>query len=113
MRLEQEAAFVKRLPHQPDIQAFEIPQPPVDQFAGAARSAGGEVALLDEGDRETAARGVESDAAPGHAAADDHDVEHLSGQAGERAPAALLRGRRDGQIAISQGVPLLRHWYVP
>jgi len=81
--LEQKPPLVERLSHQSDVQSLEVPKPSVDQLAGTTRRACGEIAFLDQSDRETAAGGVESDAAPGHAAADDEHVERVVGQAGE------------------------------
>jgi hypothetical protein len=49
----------------------------VDQLAGPARRAGGEVTCFDQTDPQTAGGGVESRADPDDAAADDQDVEGL------------------------------------
>jgi hypothetical protein len=39
-----------------------------------------EVTLLNEGHRETAARGIQRDTAPGHATSDDEDVDGRRGE---------------------------------
>ena len=80
-RLEQQAAFVQRLADELHVEVLEVAQASVDELARTARRAGGEVALLDERDREAPAGRVERDAAAGHPAADHEDVEGLGGQA--------------------------------
>ena len=92
--LDQEPALVERLAHQPEVETLEVAEPPVDQLARAARGAGGEVALLDEGHGEAAGRGIESGAAAGHAAADRRARRRPP--AGARGAPALLQRRRDG-----------------
>ena len=53
----------------------EVAEPAVDQLRGAARGAGGEVARLDEGDAQAAARRLARDARAADPAADHREVE--------------------------------------
>ena len=90
--LDEEPPLVQGLAHELDVEVLEVAQPAVDQLAGAARGAGGEVALFDQGHRQAAAGGVEGDPAAGHAATDDEHVECLRrDSAPGHAPASLAR----------------------
>ena len=89
------------------------------ELRGLRRRAAREVVPLDERGAQAPARGVERDAAPGDAAADDEDVELVLLQAGERVGAsrtwasgqvtgrlrseALGRARRRGQRRLPIG----------
>ena len=83
--LGEQAPLVQRLAYQAEVEPLQVPQATVDEFAGPAGGAGGEVALLDQRDREAATGGVERHAAAGDASADDEDVEELVTQALELA----------------------------
>ena len=72
---------VQRLVHQPELQLLQVAQATVDQLAGPAGGAGGEVTRLDQGDLEPARRGVEGGTGAGHPTADDQHVEPLAAQA--------------------------------
>jgi hypothetical protein len=74
-RLDEQAALAQRLGDQPEVQHLQVAQPTVDELAGTARRAGGEVAGLDEPDRQPPGGGVEGGSGAHHAAADDQDVE--------------------------------------
>ena len=75
--VQQQAALAQRLADEAELQLLEVAQAAVDQLARAARGAGGEVALLEQRDRQPAAGGVERAARARRAAADDDDVEDL------------------------------------
>ena len=87
--VEDERALAQRLPDEAEVQLLEVPQPSVDQLAGAARGARGVVARLDEADPQAAGDGVEGGAGTDDAAADDQDVELLGGHVLQRLPPAL------------------------
>ena len=70
--------LAQRLVDEPHVALLEVPQPAVDELRAAARGPAGEVVGLDQRGREAAARGVESDADTGDAAADDEHVEALA-----------------------------------
>ena len=99
--LEQQAPLVQRLAHEADVETLEVAQAAVDQLAGAARRAGGEVALLDQSHRQAAAGGVEGDAAAGHAAADHQHVERLRRETLQSAP----RGHRGRAMSRARQRP--------
>jgi hypothetical protein len=88
---DDQAAFPQRLPDQREVEHLEIAQPAVDEFAGAARRAGGEVAGLDQADGEAAGDGVERRPRSDHSAADHQEVELGAGQSGQRR-VPVLRG---------------------
>ena len=92
--LHQQPALLERLGDQREVEHLEVAQAPVDELAGAARGARGEVAGLDETDLEPAGGGVERRAAADHASPDHQDVELLGGHLpqGRR---AQLRGQGD------------------
>src|SRR5439155_20796069 len=71
---QQQPAFVQGLVDQPEVATFEVAQPAVDEFGRDAAGAGGEIALVDQSDAQTAQRGVKGDARPGDAAAEDEQV---------------------------------------
>ena len=54
---------------------LEVAQPAMDELGGGRRSAGGEVALLDQQHLEAAAGGIARDAGAVDAAADDGEIE--------------------------------------
>ena len=68
------AALVQRLVDQAEVAVLEVAQAAVDQLGRHAAGAGGEVALVDEGDAQAAQGGVEGDAGAGDAAAEDEQV---------------------------------------
>ena len=87
--LDQQPPLVQGLAHEADVEMLEIPQATVDQLAGTARRAGGEVAAFHQSHRQAATRGVERDPAAGHAAADHQHVERLRGETLQSAPASI------------------------
>ena len=101
---QRQLALVQRLAHQPELELLEVAQPAVEHLRRAARGAGGEVTRLDEGDLESAGRGIERSASADHATADDDDVELLAAEPIPRLfpllgtqrgrPVARLRGDR-------------------
>ena len=74
---EQQRAFAQRFADQPEIQLFEIAQPAVNQLAGPARGAGGEITRLKQRDRQSTAGRIQSGACADDTAADDDHVEGL------------------------------------
>ena len=94
----EQAALLQRLVDQAEIELLEVAQAAVDELARARRRARGQVARLDQGDRQPAGGGVERRAGAGDAAADDDDVEALPAQPAQvgRAP---LRGEAGGREA--------------
>ncbi len=108
--LHEQLALVERLAHEPEVELLEVAQPAVDELAGAARRAGGEVALLDQRHGEAATGRVQGGATARHAAADHEDVELLAwpaARADARGAAAAPAGcgcrRRDRDE--SSGLP--------
>ena len=78
---QHQLALLERLAHEVEVHLLEVAQAAVEELGRPRRRAGGEVALLDEGRRETAGGRVEGDAAAGDAATDDEHVELLRGEA--------------------------------
>ena len=78
--LQQQAPLLQRLPHQLEVELFQVAQATVDQLAGPARRPGGEVTCLDQSDRKPARGRVERDTGTGHSPADDQDVELFPNQ---------------------------------
>ena len=70
----QHAALLERLHHQRDVALLEITDAAVHQLGAAARRPLAEVALLEQQRRIPARGGVDGDAHPGGAAADDDEV---------------------------------------
>ncbi len=77
---EHQLAFVQRLADQPELEHLQVAQTAVEQLRRPGRGAGGDVAGLDQGHRETAGDGVQRGAGADHAAADDDHVERLGAQ---------------------------------
>ena len=94
--VEQQAALAQRLVDEAELHLLEVAQTAVDQLARAARGAGGEIARLQQRDRQAAAGGVERAARPRRAAADDDDVERLLAHA--RQGGVALRGIEASRI---------------
>ena len=90
--LQQQAALVQRLHHQPNVALLQVAHAAVHQLGAAAGRAFAEVALLQQQRGISAAGRVDRDAGAGRAAADDDDVPG----AGVRLEAAahLLAGQR-------------------
>ncbi len=82
--VEQQAALAECLGDEPEVEHLEVAQAAVDQLAGATRRTGGEVAGVDESDRQSTGRGVERGTTADHAGTDDEDVERLRGHGVER-----------------------------
>ena len=78
--LKEALAFGQRLVDQLDVALLEVAQTTVDQLGGLGGGPLGEVVALNEGDAQSAGRGVEDDTGPGHATADDDEVERLGAQ---------------------------------
>ena len=72
---DQQAALGQRLSDQAKIEHLEVAQAAMNQLARTTRGAGGEVARLDEADRQAACGCVERSASTDDATADDEDVE--------------------------------------
>ena len=81
--VDHEVALVERLGDQAQLELLQVAEAAVEQLRGAAGGAGGEVALLDEGDREPAGGGVERHTGAGDATTDHDEVEHLVPHAAE------------------------------
>ena len=88
--LQQQAPLRQRLGDEAEVEHLQVAQAAVDQLAGPARRARGEVAGLDEPDAEAARGRVERRTASDHATADDQDVE-LLGTHGGKGGLAVLR----------------------
>jgi hypothetical protein len=73
--LQVEPALLERLGDETEVEHLEVAQPSVHELAGPARRARGEVACLDQADRQAAGRGVEGRATTHDATTDDQDVE--------------------------------------
>src|SRR5690606_6117598 len=73
--VEQDAPLAHGLEHQAELVALEVAEAAVNELAGAAARARGQVVFLDDDDREPAARGVACDARAVDAPADDQDVD--------------------------------------
>ena len=80
---EDRAALVQRLAHEADVALREVAHAAVHELSGARARALAEVVRLDENDGKAARRGVERDAEPGGAAADDRQVPRLGARLGE------------------------------
>jgi hypothetical protein len=74
---DQQAAFAQRFGNKAEVEHFQVAEPAMDELAGPAGRARGEVARLHQTDAEAARGRVERRAAADHAAADDQDVELL------------------------------------
>ena len=72
---QQNFALDQRFAHQAELVIFEIAQAAMDQFAGTRRRALGQIVLLAQDDRETAARSVPGDAGAVDAAANDEQID--------------------------------------
>jgi hypothetical protein len=99
----QQSALGQRLVHQMQLELLQIAQTAVDQLAGPAGGAGGEVTGLDQGHLEAPGRGVDRSAGTGDATTDHQDVELLvtqppqvGGAPDRREPAGRIAG--DGGI---------------
>ena len=101
--LGEQAPLVQRFADQAEVEALQIAQAAVDELAGPAGRAGGEVALLDQRDREAAAGGVERDTAAGDASADDQHVEELGAEPLELATAGVPRRSAAEAAHLSPG----------
>ncbi len=86
---QQQTALLERLPDQREVELFEVAQAAVNQLAGPAGRAGGEVARLHQGDRQTTGGGVQRHSRAGHPAADDDHVEGFRPHPLDRAFALL------------------------
>jgi len=76
----QALALGERLAHEAEVEQLEIAQAAVDQLRGARGGGGGEIALVDQRDRQASQGQVAGGAGPGHAAAEDDDVVVAVGQ---------------------------------
>src|ERR1700687_6049003 len=74
------APLTNRFASATDVQGLQIAQPAVNGAQMVERGAASEVFALDECDREAALRAVIRDGQTVDAAADDEDVERLSGE---------------------------------
>jgi hypothetical protein len=76
-------AFGEALEDKPDLILLQVAEAPVDELGGLRRRARGEIALVDDRSAKAPRRGVEGNACPCDAAADDQDVELLLAQPAE------------------------------
>ena len=90
-QLAQRVALGRRLANQADVALLQVAQAAVHELGGAAAGAAGEVAALDQPDRQPAQRRVARHPGTGDPAADDQHVEGLVGQAPEVPGAGLRR----------------------
>ena len=67
----------------PELELLQVAQAAVDQLAGPAGGAGGQVTRLDQGDLQAARGGVQGRTGAGHPAADDQHVEPLAAQSAQ------------------------------
>jgi hypothetical protein len=95
----QDGALACGLPGQAPLAVGEVAQAAVDELGAPAARALGEVAALDQRDRQAPAGGVERDARAGDPATDDEHVDPLA--VGERGQ--LLRAARGGEGRGAQG----------
>ena len=82
----------ERLADEREVAEAEVAEPAVDELRGCARRPGGEVAALDERDREPVAGRELGDAGAEDPAADDEQVEALAAEPFERRLARRGRG---------------------
>ncbi len=103
---QQQSALAERLAHEAEVELLEVAQAAVDQLAGAAGGARGEVARLDQRHRQAAGGGVERSRGADDAAADHDDLEGLVRHALQRRVALL--GIEDAGVV--HGVSSLLRW---
>nr|BFE67468.1 hypothetical protein GCM10020092_007690 [Actinoplanes digitatis] len=77
--------------HEVQLELFEVAKAAVNQLAGSAGRAGGQVAGLDERHAQAARGGIQGGAGAGDPAADDEDVELLVAQPSQIGDAADRR----------------------
>jgi hypothetical protein len=82
--LDEQPPFSQGLGDESEVEHLEVAQAAVDELAGAAGRAGGEVAGLDQSDGQAARGGVERGARADHPAADDQHVELAGGHRPQR-----------------------------
>jgi hypothetical protein len=82
--VQQQAAFLERFAHQPEVTLLQVTQPAVDELAGPARRACRPVPRLDECDRKAAGRRVECGTGAHHATTHDEHVELGLGEGTQR-----------------------------
>src|SRR5205823_8226748 len=70
-------------PGEAEVEGLQVAQAAVDELAGAAARAGGEVVALDQRDAVAARGGVERHTRAGDPAADHHHVEAIGLECGE------------------------------
>jgi hypothetical protein len=81
--LGDQVTLAQRLVDQLEVTLLQVPQAAVDQLAGPARGAGGQVAGLHQGHSQAAGRGIQRGSRSGDAAPDDQHVEPFGRQAAE------------------------------
>src|SRR5262245_13760877 len=81
---EQKSSLAQGFVDELELQQLEVAKPAVDQLARPARRSSGQVALLDEPDRQSARGRIERGADTGDPAPDDEDVQSLPLQPGDR-----------------------------
>ena len=74
-QVPQRLALAQRFADEAELEQLEVAQAAVDELRGVRSRAGGEIALVHQGDGESAQGEVARDARSRHAAADDDDVE--------------------------------------
>jgi hypothetical protein len=110
--VQHQLAFPEGFADQAELQLFEVAEAAVEQLAGPARRAGGQVSGLDERDPQAPRRGVQRGPDPDHAAADDDDVEGLGLQASPGL-LAFQRPHATGDGRLDLGLGLLVHRCCP
>jgi hypothetical protein len=91
--------LTERLPDEREVAQAQVAEAAVDELRGRARRPGGEVAALDERDREPVARRELGDPGAEDPAADDQQVEALAPESLQR---GLARGGRGAQGRASR-----------
>ena len=106
-------ALAQRLAHEPEVEQLEVAQAAVDELGGARGGGGGEIALLDQRDRQPAQRQVARGAGAGHAAADDDDVVLGVGQGpGPRRAGLSRQARSASRTAPDAGRPAVQSSFI-
>ena len=78
--LADRVTFGRRLAHETDVALLQIAHAAVNELGRAAAGPAGEIAALDQGDRQAPQRSVAGNAGARDAAADDDQIEALFGQ---------------------------------
>ena len=105
---QQPGTLRERLAHEADLHLLEVPQPAVDQAAGARRRPDRDVVLLDQRHAHAATRGVEQGPGPDDPAAHDQQVPVLVGKSLQVVTAAGQRSVQEvWMLGIGHDGPLV------